>query len=236
MKFLKPLLLIILSSNTALSQSVTLPAKVETQVGRLATVTVESDGKTTQWVVVPPGNIDVFREYDPDPKVIRLRLIAYQNGLYHLVAWTAKGDTPSKASNAVCPIVVGGVPPAPIPPSPVPPAPNPDSELSKALRAAYTKESDADKGLMPAYAGVCSKTANATAGLTTFTSVNEFYSSTLMSAVGQKCPNVRAAVNLYLNENLPRSKTASIDHESRVKIVATFNELSAALASLHKQL
>lgn len=228
--------LILWGSAVATGQVVKLPEKVETQVGRLAAISIDSDGKTTNWVVVPPGNIDIFREYDPDPKVIRLRLIAYQNGLYSLVAWTAKGDVPSKAANAVCPIIVGGVPPTPpVPPNPVPPIPPaPDSTLLKDLRVAYAKESDGDKSLMGAYANTCSKTASAAAGLTTFASVNEFYSADLMSAVGLKCPNVRAVVNLYLNDNLPRSKTATIDPTSRAKIVDTFNELAAALASLGK--
>lgn len=106
-----------------LGQTVKMPATLETPVGRLAAVAIEHDGDDVTWIV-PPA-LDVFREYDPDAKRIRLRLIGYVEGKYTLSAVTAKTvDGKAKLSPvAVCDITVGK--PKPIPPTPDP-QPDPD--------------------------------------------------------------------------------------------------------------
>ena len=97
---------------------VKMPEKVEVQVGRLGRIKIETNGKTIRWIV--PPELDSFREFDPDPSVIRLIVVGYADGQYRLVAYTAIGDVPSDP--AICVVVVGKGP-GPVPP--VPPGPDP---------------------------------------------------------------------------------------------------------------
>jgi len=123
-------------------QSVTMEDKVVTQAGRMASVTIKSDGKATNWVVVPPENIDIFREYDPDPGVIKLRLLSYSNGTFFIVANTTLND---KLATKTCVVQVGvAPPPIPVPPGP-PVPPDVDAQLIRNLKAVYAADSSPNK-------------------------------------------------------------------------------------------
>src|SRR6266581_4727241 len=98
----------------ASAQSVKLPDAVTVAPGRLAAVAVEFDGDDVRWRV--SSDLDAFREYDPDPRKIRLRLIGYAPGRYELSAIACKGGKLSDF--ATCVITVGN----PTPPPPPPPA------------------------------------------------------------------------------------------------------------------
>lgn len=125
MKYLLALILAVGVTLVACGQKVTLPAKVEVKPGRLATVTIDWVGDDLKWVA--PEEVDVFREYDPDPKKVRLRLLGYTSGKFRLLAVAAKGGKLSEF--AVCQIMVGDeptpTPPGPTPPGPTPPGPTP---------------------------------------------------------------------------------------------------------------
>lgn len=111
----------------ARAQDLKLPTELQVSRGRLAQVVIESKGAETSWTIIPP-KLDAFREYDPDPKTIKLRVLAYTDGEFYLVASTAVGN---KVTQAVCRVVVG-TPPVPVPPGPDPgpsppdPGPKPD--------------------------------------------------------------------------------------------------------------
>jgi hypothetical protein len=119
----KVLACLLLLAGSAAGQKVTLPAEVQTEAGRLAAVKVEYDGDDVRWVV--PPELDAFREYDPDPKVIRLRVQGFKEGAHRIIAVTCKGGKLSDF--AVCVVKVGKQPdpgPGPKPPDPpVPPTP-----------------------------------------------------------------------------------------------------------------
>src|SRR5262245_35161192 len=106
----------LLLTASAPAQSVKLPDSVAVTPGRLAAVTVEYDGNDVRWRV--SSDLDVFREYDPDPRRIRLRLIGYAPGRYELSAIACKGGKLSDF--AVCIITVGVPTPPPPPPPPSP--------------------------------------------------------------------------------------------------------------------
>lgn len=104
-------------------QTVKMPAEVKIGVGRMASVTVEHDGEEVRWT--QPEEMDVFREYDPDPRKIRLRMIGYTAGRYRVYA-VCSGKTGKLSDFAVCTVIVGEpgpVPPIPVPVPPVPPVP-----------------------------------------------------------------------------------------------------------------
>lgn len=102
------------------AQEITLPETVAAKIGRLATVPIKSTAKDVVYTVVPAGDIDIFREFDPDPSVIRLRFLPYAKGPFWLVVSGASGD---KVVQRTCVIV----PETPEPPRPDPgPGPKPD--------------------------------------------------------------------------------------------------------------
>jgi virulence-associated protein VagC len=93
----------------AAAQSVRLPAELKVAPGRLAALTVEWEGEDVRWDV--PADLDVFREYDPDPRKVRLRVIGYSPGAYRIVAVAAKAGKLSDF--AACVVRVGGTEPKP---------------------------------------------------------------------------------------------------------------------------
>jgi hypothetical protein len=104
------------------SQVLDLPAKIECKTGRLASVTIKTKAKDTRFVVFPSDQIDSFQEYDPDPNIIRLRLLPYADGKYDLLV---AGTVSDKITIATCEITAKSpAPPPPVPPiPPVPPDP-----------------------------------------------------------------------------------------------------------------
>lgn len=126
-KYLSGIILLIMA-NTCWSQSITIDDKVITKAGRMASVNIKSNGKTTIWIVLPSENIDVFREYDPDLGVIKLRLLSYSNGTFYIVATTTLHD---KITTKTCTVIVGD---APVPPPP------PEDQLAKNLKAVYAAD------------------------------------------------------------------------------------------------
>jgi hypothetical protein len=99
--------------------TIKMPEAIEAQPGRLAAITIESTGTKVVYSVL--GDADAFREYDPDPFKVRIRIISYTPGVCYVVASTALSDTPAMGFTRV---TFAG--PAPTPtPVPVPPGPGP---------------------------------------------------------------------------------------------------------------
>ncbi len=133
-KFLS-VIAILLCSTIAHAQTV--PDKVVTQAGRIAGVTITTDGDDLTWTVCPPTNVDVFREYDPNANTIKLRILSYTNGTYYIVVSQTKDK---KVTQKVCVVTVGE------PPTPGPdPAPKPDDQLTKNLKAVYAADPSPSK-------------------------------------------------------------------------------------------
>ncbi len=134
-QFLGLIMLFILTGEL-FGQTLTIEDKIEVKTGRMASVTIKSDGKTTSYTVVPNENLDIFREYDPDPSVIKLRLLSYTNGTFYIVATTTLND---KIDTKVCTVTVGLA--TPVPPIPDPP----DTQLIRNLKATYGADSSVNK-------------------------------------------------------------------------------------------
>lgn len=132
-------IVLVLFANIAWSQSITIEDKVIAKAGRMASVTIKSDGKTTSWIALPSDGVDIFREYDPDISIIRLRLLSYANGTYYIVASTTLND---KIDIKTCTVIVGD----PIIPIPIIPI-NTDTQLIKNLKAVYAADSSNQRAI-----------------------------------------------------------------------------------------
>lgn len=132
---MRTLLALLLFAGFASGQSVNLPPEIKVPVGRLASILIEWDGDEIKWDI-PPDLADVFREYDPDPKKVRLKLLGYTAGKARLVALATKAVNKGTAESpkwvavfsevASCTITIGEpVPPIPPGPDPKPPDPIP---------------------------------------------------------------------------------------------------------------
>lgn len=131
------LILIFLLNGISYSQTVVIDEKIVTKAGRMAAVTIKTDGKATNWIVMPPDNIDIFREYDPDPTVIKLRLLSYANGTFYIIANTTLND---KITTKICTVVIGD----PVIPTPINPD-NQDAQLIKNMKAVFAADSSVNK-------------------------------------------------------------------------------------------
>lgn len=98
------------------------PPEVNVPVGRLASVPLQIDADESDYVILGT-DVDAFREYDPDPKKLRLRLIGYAPGTSFVVVATQRAGKLQPLFQ-VRVVVTGANPVPPVPP--VPPGPTPD--------------------------------------------------------------------------------------------------------------
>lgn len=130
----------------ALAQ-VDLPPSIKTRADKLTAVTIKNVPPKVAWTFLPSDGVDVFREFDPDPKTIKLRFMTDTPGTYYLIVSSANGEVKQQ----VCVISVEGPrPPPPIPPDPPKPDPIPPPK-SDTLSIVVVWESESST---PAIAGV----------------------------------------------------------------------------------
>jgi hypothetical protein len=212
------------------AQSVTLPEKVELKPGRLVAVTVTYDGDDLSWQA--PAEFDAFREYDPDPKKIRLRLFAppeTKPGEYRFLAVTCKGGKLSPF--AVCIVTVPG-PPAP--PPPPPPPPEPTDPLYLSLKAAWQAEPAATRAVLRDRLAAIYEVAVGYVTAPRDKTQGELIARVKDAAKAQVgdpatvLPVLRQAIAAYLKANLVTDPAAPIDPRS----AAAFSAVAKALEAL----
>lgn len=116
-------------AGAAAAQTVSVPAEMKVKPNRIARVQISYDGDDLKWSSDP--NVDVIREYDPDPKLVKLavfaRLPERQSGCqcgagckcggrggdvsYYVFATAVKDGKMSEVAR--CKVVVEVAPPAP---------------------------------------------------------------------------------------------------------------------------
>ncbi|HKB03897.1 MAG TPA: hypothetical protein VKD90_16870 [Gemmataceae bacterium] len=101
------------------------PGEVTVPVGRLASVPVTVDADEADYLILG-ADCDGLREYDPDPKRLRLRVIGYSPGVAFLVVSAQKGGKLQPPT--VVKVTFQGAGPTPPPVPPTPPDPRPPAK------------------------------------------------------------------------------------------------------------
>ena len=207
--------LVLLAGSLACGQ-VKGPQEITVPVGRLASVPIVLDADESDYVILG-SNVDGLREYDPDPRKLRLRVIGYEPGVAYIVVSSQKGGKLQPVYT--CVVRVGGGPgPAPVPPVPPVPPPEPLTPLAQSIKAAaaadgFTKLKDLAAGfracdsLIPRATTIAELQASTTAAL--------------LSAVGDmkgKAPTLRTVLGKEL-DTLPESGTLTADIKAKASAV-----------------
>ena len=200
------------------------PQEITVPVGRLASVPITLDADESDYVILG-SNVDGLREYDPDPRKLRLRVIGYEPGVAYIVVSSQKGGKLQPVYT--CVVRVGGGPgPAPVPPVPPVPPPEPLTPLAKSIKEAaqadgFTKLKEFADGFR-----TCDALINRA---TTVAELQASTTASLASAVGTewrgKAPTLKAILSKELSV-LPETGALTPD----VKAMASGVFLSLAKA------
>lgn len=206
--------------------------EVALSVGRLARVPVEIDADEVEYRILG-GNVDGFREYDPDPKKLRLCVLGYENGTAYIVIAGVKGGK-LLAPEIIIIKVGGGVPPKPVDPKPDPkpvdpPTPDELSEFAKSIQNAaisvnWPKSMLADVALGYEVVAKASKDA---------TNVEKMFSTAqalLKSILGEKNP-IPAAVRKVIASELtwvPTDGAHEFTAAEKERLTKTFLQIAEA--------
>ncbi len=98
------------------------PAEVAVPVGRLARVPIELEGDEFRYAFLGEDS-DAFREFDPDPRRVVLRVVGYTPRIVYVVAYARKGEALSDP--LIVKVTIGNPEPVPVPPPVPPPGPTP---------------------------------------------------------------------------------------------------------------
>lgn len=226
---------LLLCSVTALAQApapviptVTLPATIQANPGRLTLIHATSTGKVIKWVCLDPAvdllpyldNAAIFSTAAP--------------GSYRVLAYTALGDQPSEP--AICTVVVGG--PVPVPPGPVPPgpAPVPNDPLYSALLPAWQAEADPQRVAQKTQLAALYRQAVATAGQAQLQTVGDLFGvlvqarQQLMDATA--LVRLRTAIGGQVTTLLPTNPAAPLDAGTRATAAQVFGRIAQVLEVL----
>ncbi|HYF01309.1 MAG TPA: hypothetical protein VEJ18_20470 [Planctomycetota bacterium] len=129
------LLLALALSLPALAQ-VKGPAEVVAPIGRLVSIPLTIDADESDFQIFG-ADLDGMREYDPDPKKLKLRVIGYSNGEGFVVVSSRTGNKLNPLF--LCKVIVGKGGPAPQPPVPPDPGPGPQPNPPPPVPASVVK-------------------------------------------------------------------------------------------------
>lgn len=230
---LASLSLLLLLPLVAISQTVKLPTESTGDVGQLVVIRAETDCPTLRWLPLDKGLSIVPPDLLKDSKAA----VAYSSvpGKYRLMAYGAKGDTPSDP--AITTVVISGPEPPPTPgPGPQPPGPGPGptpgpvDPLAARFIAAYATETDPAKAQLLAKLREFYAVVSISGTTTSATTWGTWFDSTLILAqqlkIAGKLPAVQAVAQAELRSILPANRDQALDADGRKLIVDTFARLA----------
>ena len=119
------------------------PTEITVPVGRLAAIPLTIEGDEADYAILG-SELDGLREYDPDPKKLRLRVIGYSPGTAFVVVTSAKGGKLQPLFVVKVTVQGQGPQPQPVPPgpgpTPDPPKPDPTPPVAGKLFVVVVEE------------------------------------------------------------------------------------------------
>lgn len=218
----------LLAVSTAFGGWVKVTKEVTVPVGRLARVPIEVDADETDYRILGES-VDGFREFDPDPKKLKLVLVGYESGVAFVVVTGQKGG--KLLPIEVVAVKVGNPTPPPVPPTPPPSPPTPVdpdeaglAKLADSIKAA-AKESNWNKlaDLSLAYAVVTKLPRSGITAEKLFAAAN----TSIKSLVDSVPPKVRAAIAVEFGW-LPEDGAHTFSENEIERLVKTFDKISKA--------
>jgi hypothetical protein len=219
-----------------------LPAEIKMEPGTFIKVTADTDCKLVKWASIDPGLSLFPNEELKNPK--GTVVLAMAPGRYRLLAWSAKGDTPTDIVQTV--IVVGNAPPCPptpptppVPPTPPPVPPVPDA-LSAKLQAAFTADVGDPatkkawltslKGVYEAVPGFIDKLPP---GATMVNLLADYTSAVALVLPSREIiPKTRRAIADEVMLSLGDDGDVALDAVSKAKAKEVFNRVSRSLENV----
>ena len=204
------------------------PSEIKIPANRLAVVPLEIDADESEHTVVGV-DCDAFREYDPDPKKLRLRVIGYKPTVAWVVVSSAKAGKLQPMHRVQITIGDGPPPVPPTPPTPVDPVDPELVQLAFVLKNAAVEDSWHPSKLTATAKGY----RNAAAKIRVGTVADVF--ATLKAEMGAALerqdvsPSVYSILEDRMNQSLPRGRTTPMDQSAIDKAKALFTKLAAAL-------
>ena len=139
MRYFLSFVFVMLLGPFAHSQSVTLPPKIQLEVGEATSINIAFEGTSIRFTGAKIGSkkLNVIRELTDDPKDCVISVWAMAEGEYELKAISCKEGKLSPF--AICIVTVGSLKPNPNPnPNPKPPEPVvPDDPVAKRLKDSF---------------------------------------------------------------------------------------------------
>ena len=208
------------------------PTEIKGGIGQVLTIEASSTEKhPIVWQFLDAG----LSQVDPTLLVRKDALVVFglHKGVYRVIAYHRE----TRSAPVTLFVVIGDAPsPTPTPtPTPDPdPVPVPVDALTKALREAWAKEAEGDKGKLPTLVDIY-RTAAKTAQDTrykTFKDLNDVIKGSREQLIGAALPNLRGVVNAELQRTLPSAVTTAMDDAGRKLCTETFNKIAASLAAV----
>lgn len=213
--------------------TITLPDKVTGEVGDFIKVPATTTGKTVKWVALDKGlklfPIDLLKD-------TRTAVVSSASpGKYRLLAYTAAGDEPSDPQTVVVEVTKnGGDGPAP--------TPTPDSELTKALKAAYGKDADLERKWLSLLQALYEEWSSAVVDDAKSKSLKTWRdlltalqaSSASLGFTKTEIVNTRMAIASYLKGKFPTDNSKVLDADGKKMAASTFADLAKSLKEVAK--
>lgn len=216
--------------------SISVPAEVKGQVGRIIDIEAETAGHTViWWVGSSPANPDLRTTNSGHTAIF----VTPAPGTYVLLAWTAIAGEPTEPVS--CRVIVSGAapvpPPGPQPPPVPPPVPvEPTDAFWVSLKAAWVADVSIGKASYRSIlAEIYDQAGPAIVKDTTLKTVSEALSKLHQAAeslIGRNLDSERKAIEKYLNSVLPTSPTAPLDATTRALLAKEAAHVSDYLGRL----
>ena len=207
---------------------VILPKEVSGKAGSFIRVQAETVGKEVRFYALDAGLAVFPGDLLTDKKAT---VVTGPPGRYRLICWSAKDDVPTDAAETV--VVIGDVPPGPPPPGPTPPpipTPEPADDLYAAMKAAWLRESAADRAKRNDWAALCREVARIAKEDATVTNAGELFNVAVvarMNLLGNALPNLRDAVGTWLGRNVPHGANVKLTPANRALFSAAWLKIAS---------